>query len=51
MKENMIIKCYICKKMGYYKSECHQAKKFEEVHLVNIPKLTLQNMEIAPTRN
>ena len=31
------LKCYACKKKGNYKSECPQAKKLEEVHLLITP--------------
>ena len=43
------MKCYACKKTGPYKSECPQAKKLEEVHLLNTP-ICLENLDEAPSR-
>ena len=43
------VKCYACIKTGHYKSECPQAKKLEEVHLLNTP-ICLQNLDEAPSR-
>ena len=38
------VKYYVCNKKGHYKSECPQAKKLEEVHLLNTP-ICLENLD------
>ena len=43
------VKFYACKKTGHYKSKCPQAKKLEEVHLLNTP-ICLENLDETPRR-